>query len=104
MWIRLGNGGKSAFGIMGLAGVFPHDIPKCCQNGTWLARTFLFQHACMARRANKSTFSHGGNLCGFGLLRNGGKSVFEIMGQAGVFPAIYPNSAKMAFGWPTGQN
>ena len=25
------------------------------------------------------------------------------MGQAGAFPAISPNSAKMAFGWPNGR-
>ena len=43
-------------------------------------------------------FSRGANLGGFGLFRNGGKGIFEIMGQAGVFPAIYPNGAKMALG------
>ena len=35
---------------------------------------------------------------------HGGKGRFEIMGQAGVFPAIYPNGAKMALGWQTGGN
>ena len=40
---------------------------------------------------------------GFGLLRNGGKRVFEKMGQAGIFPAKDPNSAEMAFGWPPGR-
>ena len=44
-----------------------------------------------ARRAKKFPLSPGANLGGFGLLRNGGKSIFEIMGQTGVFPAIYPN-------------
>ena len=38
------------------------------------------------------------------LLRNGGKSVFEMIGQARVFPAINPNGAKMALGRPTGGN
>ena len=47
----------------------------------------------------KLPFSPGANLGGFGLLRNGGNRMFEIMGQAGVFPAIYPNSAKMARMW-----
>ena len=42
--------------------------------------------------------------CVVGLLNNGGNSVFEIMGQAEVFPAIHPNSARMAVGWLTGQN
>ena len=28
--------------------------------------------------------------------------MFEIMVQGGVFPATYPNSARMALGWPTG--
>ena len=28
------------------------------------------------------------------------ESIFEMIGQAGVFPAIYPNGAKMALGWP----
>ena len=37
-------------------------------------------------------------------LRNGGKGIFEMMGQAGVFPAINPNSAKLALGWPTSKN
>ena len=41
------------------------------------------------------------DLDGFGLRR---KSVFEIMGQAGVFPATYPNGAKMALGRPTCRN
>ena len=27
------------------------------------------------------------------------KEFFETMGQAGVFPVIYPNSPKMALGW-----
>ena len=40
---------------------------------------------------------------GFGLLGNGGQSILEIMGQDGVFPAIYPKGAKMALGWPTSQ-
>ena len=40
-------------------------------------------------------FSLGANLGGFGLLRNGGKHIFDIVCQAGVFPAIYPNSAEM---------
>ena len=48
--------------------------------------------------------SPGVNLGGFGWLRIGGKGMFEIMGQARVFPTIYPNSAKTASGWPTGQN
>ena len=46
-------------------------------------------------------FLSGANLGGSGLLKDGGKSIFEIMGQAGVFHVIYPNSAKMAIGWPT---
>ena len=29
--------------------------------------------------------------------------MFEIMVQARMFPAMYPNSAKMALGWPTGR-
>ena len=37
------------------------------------------------------------------LLRNGGKRAFEIMGQAGVSPAMYPNGAKMVgLGSPSG--
>ena len=28
--------------------------------------------------------------------------MFVIMGQSGVFPAVYPNGAKMALGWPSG--
>ena len=40
------------------------------------------------------------SLSGFGLLRNAGKIILETRGQAEVFPAIHPNSAKMALGWP----
>ena len=29
--------------------------------------------------------------------------MFKIMVEAGVLPAIYPNSAKMALGWPFGR-
>ena len=58
-------------------------------------------YACAARRANKFPFSPGANLGGCGLLQNARKSIFEIMGQAGVRPAMYPNGAKMALGWPT---
>ena len=43
----------------------------------------------------KSPFSPGSSLGGFGLLKNGGESRFDIMGQAGVFLAIYPKAA----GW-----
>ena len=28
----------------------------------------------------------------------------SVQGIPPVFPATYPNSAKMAFGWPTGRN
>ena len=35
-------------------------------------------------------FLPGANLGGFGLLRNVGKSTFESMGQAGVFPELWP--------------
>ena len=52
----------------------------------------------------KCLFSAGLKLGGFGFLENAQKSVFEFMGPAGVFPAMYPNSAKMAFGWPRGWN
>ena len=40
------------------------------------------------------------NLCAFDLLKNGQKNTLDIRGQAGVFPAICPNNAKMALGWP----
>ena len=66
-----------------------------------LAGTVFFNTRA-ARHTKKFHFSPKANLGGFGLLRNVGKSVFEIMGQAGVFPAMYPNCAKMALGWPTG--
>ena len=49
-------------------------------------------------------FSPGAKLGAFGVLKNGGKNIIEIMGQAGVFPVIYPTSAKVALGWPTGRN
>ena len=67
-----------------------------------LAGNDFFQHARAARRTKKFQFSTGANLGGFGLLRNVGKSISEMVGQAGVFPATYPNGAKMALGRPTG--
>ena len=54
--------------------------------------------------AKKFPFSPGANLGGFGLLENGEESTFEIMGQGGVFPAIYPHGAKTALGWRFGRN
>ena len=57
----------------------------------------------LTRAQKKSPLSPRANLGGFGLLRNAAKHMFEIMGQAGVFPAMYPNSAKMALGWPSGR-
>ena len=65
---------------------------------------FFFNTRARRDMQNKFPFSAGENLGGFGLLRNGGKHMFEIMVQAGVFPAIYANSAKMALGWPTGRH
>ena len=47
----------------------------------------------------KFPFSPGVHLGGFGLLRNGGKCMLEIMGQAGVFPRYTqkcPNGTWMA--------
>jgi|Transcript_2988 hypothetical protein len=49
------------------------------------------QHVRAARRANMFPFSLETHLGGRNLLENGGKGKLEIMGQAGVFPTIYPN-------------
>ena len=47
-------------------------------------------NALAARREEMFFLSPGTILGGFGLLKNWGESSFEIMGQGGVFPAIYP--------------
>ena len=77
-------------------------VPKWYFDGQVAGRDF-FNTRVRCDAHQKSPFSPGANLGGFGLLRNGGKGVFEIMGQAGVLPAMYPNSAKMALGWPSGR-
>ena len=77
-------------------------VPKWHLDGQVAGRDF-FNTRVRCDAHQKSPFSPGANLGGFGLLRNGGKGVFEIMGQAGVLPAMYPNSAKRALGWPSGR-
>ena len=70
------------FEIMAQAGLFPAMYPNSAKMALAVpsGRKRFFQHA----RKKKSPFSPGANLGGFGLLRNGGKHMFEIMGQAGV--------------------
>ena len=55
------------------------------------------------RTRRKVPFSPRVILCGFALLRNGGNSIFEILGQAGVSAAVHPISAKLALGWEGAQ-
>ena len=43
-------------------------------------------------------FTQEAHLGYFGLLRNGGMRMFQILIQVGVFLAIYPNSAQMGVG------
>ena len=89
--------------------VKPGCSPRCTQivpNGTWMAKWLdvivLNTHARRGAQT-KSLFLPGANLDGFGLLKKGGKRMFEIMGQAWVFRWMYPNSTKMALGWPSGR-
>ena len=93
--------------IMVQGGVFG-NIPKYYQNGTWMGKwpelIFFFNMHARRDTQNKFPFSPGANLGGFGLLKNGGNCMFQIMVQGGVFPMTYPNSAKMALGWLTGRN
>ena len=62
-------------------------VPKWHLAGTDLSNA----HA--ARRTQMFPFSPGPSSGGFGLRKNGGGNGFELMGQAGVFPAIVPNGA-----------
>ena len=63
-------------------------VPKWHLAGHLAGPDFFNTH--LRRGAHKSLcFSPGANLGGFGLLRNGGKRALAILGQAGVFPAIY---------------
>ena len=71
----------------------------CVHSGPW---TDFFNTRMRRAAQKKFPFLPGANLGGLGLLTNGGKRMFKIMGPAGVFPVIYPNSAKMALGWPIG--
>ena len=92
---------KSIFEIMGEAVV----LPAICPNGAKMAfgwptgRNYFFQHTWVRCDTQKSFhFSLGANQGGFGLFRHAGKSLFKILGQPGVMPVLYPNSAKMALG------
>ena len=78
-------------------------VPKWHLDGQ-LAGTDFFNTRGRRDAHKKFPFLPGANSDGFGLLRNGGKHMFEITGQGWVFPAIYPNSAKMVVGWATVRN
>ena len=65
-------------------------VPKWHLDGQ-VAGSGFFNTRVRRDAQKKPPFSPGANLGGFGLLRNGGKRMFEIMGQAGVFPAMYPS-------------
>ena len=54
-----------------------------------------------AQRDAKKGYAFAGSEFGWIRLKNGEQSRFEIMGQAGVFPTMHPNSAKVALGWST---
>ena len=97
------------FKIVGQAGVFPPMYPnsakmalgwpRCTQIvAKWhldgqVAGSGFFSTRVRHDTQKKSPFSPAANLGGFGLLRNRGKRMFQIMGQAGVFSAMNPNSS-----------
>ena len=75
------------FEIVGHAWVFPAIYPNSAKMAVGWPELSFSTCAHGALRKNSFPFSPGANLGGFGLLRNGGKHMFAIMGQAGVFPA-----------------
>ena len=82
----------------------PHPLTSRPGHRPEMALQCAFKSACKMRHLHYKVLTPDANLGGFGLLRNVGKSIFEIVGQAGVFPVIFPYGAKMALGWPTGEN
>ena len=72
--------------------------PYTHQNGTWLAnRPELIFSTCVRGATRKMfPFLPGANLGGCSLLRKRGNGTLEIMCQAGGFPTVYPNGAKIA--------
>ena len=69
----------------------PILTPKWRQNGTWLANwpELIFSTCAPGATRKNLTFFARIEFGRFGLLQNWGKCTLEIMGQAGVFPALY---------------